>query len=116
MCIDVAIARPTSVHLCSFFFGSLSRVIEKYPLLFEGGDEGFDGAVDQSPIVWLEIVDKIVKGDRTKWDFILDMPLIEFLNAMAFYKAKTKERQKRLEDAAGKGFNPYIVACLNEML
>jgi hypothetical protein len=44
------------------------------------------------------------------------MPLIEFLNAMAFYKAKTKEWQKRLEDAAGKGFNPYIVACLNEML
>lgn len=85
-------------------------------MLFEGGDEGYDGAVDQSPIVWLEIVDKIVKGDRTKWDFILDMSLIEFLNAMAFYKAKTKERQKRLEDAASKGFNPYIVACLNEML
>ena len=85
-------------------------------MLFEGGDEGYDGAVDQSPIVWLEIVDKIVKGDRTKWEFILMMPLIEFLNAMAFYKAKTKERQKRLEDAAAKGFNPYIVACLNEML
>lgn len=85
-------------------------------MLFEGGDEGYDRAVDQSPIVWLEIVDKIVKGDRTKWDFILDMSLIEFLNAMAFYKAKTKERQKRLEDAASKGFNSYIVACLNEML
>ena len=116
MCVDDALAGSTSVHLRSFFFGSLSRIIEKYPLLFDGSDEGDERAVDQSPIVWLEIVDKIVKGDRTKWDFILEMPLIEFLNSMAFYKAKTKERQKRLEDAAGKGFNPYIVACLNEMI
>ena len=85
-------------------------------MLFDNGDEGLDTPTDKSPIVWLEIVDKIVKGDRTKWDFILMMPLIEFLNAMACYKAKTKERQKRLEDAAGKGFNPYIVACLNEMI
>jgi len=116
MCVDDALACSTSVHLCSFFFGSLSRIIEKYPLLFEGGDEVNDAGVDKSPIVWLEIVYRIVKGDRTKWDFILNMPLIEFLNSMAFYKAKTKERQKRLEDAAGKGFNPYIVACLNEMI
>ena len=95
------------------FFGRNKKVVDAQA---HYEDEGLDTAVDQSPIVWLEIVDKIVKGDRTKWDFILMMPLIEFLNAMAFYKAKTKERQKRLEDAAGKGFNPYIVACLNEML
>jgi hypothetical protein len=67
-------------------------------------------------LAWLELVDKIVKGDRTKWDSILQMPLIEFLNTIAFYKAKGKERQKRLEQSAAKGFNAYVVACLNEML
>ncbi len=101
--------------LCSFFFGSLSQVIGNYPNLFEGGDEPIEtGSV--SPLAWLELVDKIVKGDRTKWDTILQMPLIEFLNTIAFYKAKTKERQKRLEQSATKGFNAYVVACLNEML
>lgn len=65
---------------------------------------------------WLELVDKIVKGDRTKWDNILKMPVIEFLNTIAFYKQKTKERQKRIELAASKGFNAYVVAVLHEML
>jgi hypothetical protein len=103
------------LFLCSFFFGSLSQVIGNYPNLFEGGDEPIEqGSV--SPLAWLELVDKIVKGDRTKWDTILQMPLIEFLNTIAFYKAKTKERQKRLEQSATKGFNAYVVACLNEML
>jgi hypothetical protein len=108
-----------SSYLClllrSFFFGSLSQVIGNYPNLFEGGDEPTDtGSV--SPLAWLELVDKIVKGDRTKWDTILQMPLIEFLNTISFYKTKTKERQKRLEDSAAKGFQSYVVACLNEML
>lgn len=65
---------------------------------------------------WLELVDKIVKGDRTKWNDILEMPLIEFLNCIAFFKQKTNNRQKRIEQAANKGFNSYVVACLHEML
>jgi hypothetical protein len=54
--------------------------------------------------------------DRTKWQFFLDMSLIEFFNAIAFYKAQTQERNKRLEQSANKGFNQYVIACLNEML
>lgn len=56
------------------------------------------------------------RGNRTQWQFYLDMSLIEFFNTIAFYKAKTSERNKRLESASAKGFNPYVVACLNEML
>lgn len=54
--------------------------------------------------------------DRTKWDFFLQMPLIEFLNAMAFYKQQSKEKLKRLDQASAKGFETYVIACLNEML
>jgi hypothetical protein len=51
----------------------------------------------------LELVDKIVKGDRTKWDTILQMPLIEFLNTIAFYKAKTKETAETIRAVSNKG-------------
>ena len=105
-----------AVFVLAFFFGSLSRVIENYPILFDQGDGAVEEGNNGSPIVWLELVDRIVKGDRTKWDAILTMPLIEFLNTIAFFKAKVKERDKRIEQAAAKGFNAYVVACLHEML
>jgi hypothetical protein len=44
------------------------------------------------------------------------MPLIEFLNAMAFYKQQSKEKLKRLDQASTKGFETYVIACLNEMI
>jgi len=44
------------------------------------------------------------------------MSLIEFFNAIAYYKAQTQERNKRLEQSANKGFQPYVIAVLNEML
>jgi hypothetical protein len=44
------------------------------------------------------------------------MPIVEFLNTLAFHTTITKQRNKRLEDAASKGFESYVCACLNEML
>jgi hypothetical protein len=112
----LVIGCSASLFLFAFFFGSLSGVIENYPILFDQGDGEVEQGDNVSPLGWLELVDRIVKGDRTKWDAILTMPLIEFLNTIAFYKQKTKERQKRIEQAATKGFNAYVVACLHEML
>jgi hypothetical protein len=44
------------------------------------------------------------------------MPIVEFLNTLAFHTTITKQRNKRLESAAAKGFESYVCACLNEML
>jgi hypothetical protein len=44
------------------------------------------------------------------------MPLIEFLNTLAFHTTIKKEQQKRLEKAAGQGFEAYVCACLNEII
>jgi len=44
------------------------------------------------------------------------MPLVEFLNTLAFHTTIKKQQQKRLEDAANKGFESYVCACLNELL
>lgn len=98
-----------------FFLGTLSAVVDRYPRLFEAGDEQLD-EVEVSPFSWLELIDRMANRDRTKWEFFLDMSLIEFFNAVAYYKAQTQERNKRLEQSANKGFQPYVVAVLNEML
>jgi hypothetical protein len=58
----------------------------------------------------------LAKNDRTKWDYFLQMELIEFLNTVAFYRTIKKEQQKRLEQSANKGYQAYIVAAINEML
>jgi hypothetical protein len=44
------------------------------------------------------------------------MKLIEFLNTLSFHRTITKQRDKRLSEAANKGFESYVCACLNEML
>ena len=98
-----------------FFLGTLSAVVDRYPRLFDAGDEQLD-KVEVSPFSWIELIDKMANRDRTKWQFFLDMSLIEFFNAIAYYKAQTQERNKRLEQSANKGFQPYVIAVLNEML
>ena len=98
-----------------FFLGTLSAVVDRYPRLFDAGDEQLD-KVEVSPFSWLELIDKMANRDRTKWQFFLDMSLIEFFNAIAYYKAQTQERNKRLEQSANKGFQNYVIAVLNEML
>jgi hypothetical protein len=44
------------------------------------------------------------------------MKLVEFLNTLAFHRTITEERNKRLEQAANKGFEAYVCACLNELI
>ena len=100
------------LRIRSFFFGTLSEVIGNYPNLFEGGEQGGEGDV----FGWLSIIDRLAGGRRAEWDAILKMPLIEFLNTLSFHRTITKERNKRLEQAANKGFESYVCACLNEML
>ena len=56
------------------------------------------------------------RNDRSMWDFYLNMGLIEFLNTIAFFKVIKKDQNKRLEQAANKGYQSYIVAALNELL
>ena len=98
--------------LRSFFFSTLSEVIANYPNLFEGGEQGDEADV----FGWLSIVDRLAGGRRAEWDAILEMKLVEFLNTLSFHRTISKERNKRLEQAANKGFESYVCACLNEML
>jgi hypothetical protein len=55
-------------------------------------------------------------GRRAEWDAILEMKLIEFLNTLSFHRTITKARNQRLDQAAAKGFESYVCACLNELI
>lgn len=37
---------------------------------------------------WFITLDNISNNDRTKWDYFLEMNVIEFLNTLAYYKEK----------------------------
>jgi gentisate 1,2-dioxygenase len=60
-------------------------------------------------------------GDRTKWQIFLDMPLVEFLNAVSFHNEKQRTKAERLQQAAqaaksAKDNNVYLIALLQEMV
>jgi hypothetical protein len=38
-------------------------------------------------------------GDRSKWDYLLDMGVVEFLNYMAYLSDKTKYETQLREEA-----------------
>ncbi len=42
---------------------------------------------------WTITIDILAKGDRTKWDYFLDMNIVAFLNYLAFLKDKNKWQQ-----------------------
>lgn len=42
-------------------------------------------------------LDSISNHDITKWDFILNMDLIEFMNILSFYKQKENLEKRILE-------------------
>jgi len=65
---------------------------------------------------WLAIIDDLAHGDRTKWDYFFEMPVVEFLNTYSFNLARKKELSQQLEAAAEKGPHVAIVRALNEIL
>jgi hypothetical protein len=63
----------------------------------------------------------LAKGDRSKWQYYLDMPVVEFLNAVSFDNEQHRARRERLERAAQDAKNAkdgqvYMIALLQELL
>lgn len=60
-------------------------------------------------------------GDRTKWEFFLNMTIIEFLNAVSFHNEKKRAQNERLNAAAqgaksAKDSSVYQIALLQELI
>lgn len=62
------------------------------------------------------MIDRLAGGDRSKWDFYLDMLLIEFFNTVAFYSDKWRQRDERLGRAAKQGAQVFTASALSELV
>lgn len=102
----------------AFFFSTLEGVIRRYPIFF-GIEDRENSSANQggsSTIDWFETIDHITKGRREQWDYIMEMPIVEFFNTLSIHTEIKKRREKRLSDAIKGGFESYVVAALNELL
>ncbi len=43
------------------------------------------------------MINTMANNDRSKWDYFFDMNVIEFLNAVCFYKDKAEHDKKETE-------------------
>lgn len=107
----------------AFFFSTLERAVLSYPILFRRENDGYSDndsreSIDASSIGldWLEHIDKMARGRREQWDYIMEMPIIEFFNTLSVYHEIKRRREKRLEQAVKGGFEQYVIACLHELL
>ena len=73
----------------------------------ESEGEGGDGVVeDEATTVeettfaehwgWIATVDELASGDRTKWEFYLNMNIVEFFNEMAYRKDRKLQTNKEI--------------------
>lgn len=89
------------VAVFTFFFQIMQHLARTYANLFGSGideaDTANDTDIEVDSTAWLKVVDALAHGDRTKWEYFLKMPVIEFLNAVAFQKDKVKQRTELIE-------------------
>lgn len=80
---------------------SYSQFTARYKNLFgkgkrksDGDSDGDDERTDEEKHLeywgWYVTIDKLSKGDRTKWDFYLNMNVVAFLNYLSFVKDKNR--------------------------
>ena len=48
---------------------------------------------------WFLVLDNLSNSDRTKWDYFLNMNIIEFLNTLCFYKDKQAHERELIRKA-----------------
>lgn len=80
----------------------MGKALANYPKLFGEGDgeEQQDvGETFAGHWGWVAILDNLTNGDRTKWDYYLNMGGIDFLNYLAFLKDKQEHLKELYEKA-----------------
>ena len=86
----------------------LQGIIRSYPNLFgvtdTEGSEQSEQNIGQSfnqRYGWIAVINNMANNDRSKWEYFMELNLIEFLNAVVFFKDKAEE-DKRIWQAQQK--------------
>lgn len=62
---------------------------------------------------WLATIDELARGERERWDYFLQMNLVEFFNEMAFRKdKKASETEYVLKLIKGKSADEATILIL----
>jgi hypothetical protein len=79
----------------------LGELVKAYPYLFGRDSGGVDP--DNAWFVrrwgWLVTVDNLVDGSIDKYHYVYNMPVVEFLNLLAFQKDKQKLKKEQQQKA-----------------
>ena len=77
----------------------LQKLVRSYRNLFDSessnDEEGY--GEDDEPIThaehwgWLATIDQLARGERERWEYFLNMNIVEFFNTLAFNKDKNKD-------------------------
>ena len=86
-----------------FFFEQLEQFNSGYVGLFGKADEEVEEDAKERVEGfekfwgWFVVLDRLSNSDRTKYDFFLNMNVVEFLNCISFLKDKTEYENNRIE-------------------
>ena len=76
----------------------LQGIAKQYPNLFgvtseptDNESEANSGQTFRERYGWIAVVNNMANNDRSKWQYFFELNLIEFLNAVVFYKDKAQE-------------------------
>jgi hypothetical protein len=98
-----------ALGLLAFFFEKIASFNNQYPTLFgkEDAEEPADGEGDpgDEPVDpftakwgWIANVDAVSELTRTPWAEVWEMPVIEFLNMLAYRRDKIEQKKKEHQE------------------
>ena len=86
----------------------MGKFNQGYPNLYDdgGGEESGEGRQTGSGFNeqwgWFVILDSLSNGDGAKWNYFLEMKVVEFLNRISYYKSK-QEYERMMIKMNGRG-------------
>ena len=86
-----------STSVDGFFFEDFRKVLSAYESTFKSKESEDSQKVREAG--WFATLDALSGGDRTKWDYYLDMNMIAGLNYLSFFVVKKKREAEQIKNA-----------------
>jgi hypothetical protein len=74
---------------------NIKQLIERYPNLFPQSTKGIGEETQGNEFAkkwgWVATIDNLSNNDKTKWDYFLNLPIIQFLNLLSYHIDHSEE-------------------------
>jgi hypothetical protein len=95
---------PVAYGLAMHFLNIVNIIDKKYPLLFdEKADDEQDGQMGIEQVFskyygWIFSTSQVAEHERITLDAAFELPVLQYLNDLAYLKMKGKVEKKQIED------------------